>query len=347
MKTAASVPAYQHVQELRGRLSWCAMVLVAGGIAGYVFRSPIIGVLQHPLGQDLFYTSPTGSFEFVMRICMLVGFLFAVPTIIYHLLRFIEPALPGILSRRLIATVIAASFALMTAGVAFGYFVSLPTALHFFNHVGEGDLKALITADQYFTFVVSYLGIFAAVFQLPLLLLFINRIKPLGPGTLGKYRKYVIVASFVLALLTPTTPDPLSQAILALPVIALYEISIWLVWLTNVRRRQRAKSQVAVESVATVEAAAPSQPRLKPATRVARPALAPIQASPAPHRPVHAAARPFQPTRMPSPPRPATMPLATSLRAGVLDLSQATVIDPVPPPRPSGHIIDLRTSGAH
>lgn len=251
---------------------WCAGILLVGGAAGYFFRSPIIAILQRPLGQDLFYTSPTGSFEFLMRVCLLVGFLVALPAIIYHLLRFIEPALPKHLSRRLITVVITASFGLMCAGVAFGYFISLPTALHFFNHVGDGDLKALITADRYFTFVVNYLGIFAAVFQLPLLLLFINRLTPLPPDKLGKYRKHVIVGSFVLALLTPTTPDPLSQLILALPVIALYEISIWLIWAVNRRRGHIAPDTPLGTSPSVTPIVAPSftpiaQRQLSPAPR--------------------------------------------------------------------------------
>jgi hypothetical protein len=244
---------------------------------------------------------------------------------VYHLLRFIEPALPQSLSRRLVAAVIVSSFSLMVAGVAFGYFISLPAALHFFNNVGDGSLTALITADQYFTFVVNYLAIFAAVFQLPLLMVFINRIKPLGPTMLRKYRKFVIAGSFVAALFIPGVPDPLSQAILALPIIVLYEISIWLVWAINRRR-----VDVPVDAPAQAVAVPTSAPI--PRT-VARPMAQPRQ-QPA----VRATAPKPQPT-------PARRPAAVA-SGRTLDLSAAAVRSPVLYV-PNDHIIDLRPSGAH
>jgi len=267
--TAALKPAYQHLQELRARLGWCALALGIGAGFGYVLRGPVIGLLEHPLGQTLFYTSPMGSFDFVMRICLLVGFLAALPVMVYQALRFIEPALPKTLSLKLVWGTVLASLGLAAAGVAFGYLVSLPAALHFFNQVGTGNLHALITADQYFSFVINYLCVFAAVFQLPLLLLFINRITPLGPHKLRRFRKYVIVGSFAIALISPSAPDPLSQIILALPIIALYEVSIVLVRLTN-----RGRFQAADHTPATVPAAPP--PLRHPAPRPPRPALGPL-----------------------------------------------------------------------
>jgi sec-independent protein translocase protein TatC len=310
MTSAATVPAYQHVRELRARIFWCVLALFIGAAIGYVFRAALIAFLERPLGESLFYTSPTGSFEFVMRVCFLVGFLFALPVIIYHLLRFIEPALPRAITLRLIITVITASFSLMVAGVAFGYFVSLPAALHFFNQVGTSNLKALITADRYFSFVVNYLAVFAAVFQLPLLLLLINRFTPLGPGTLGRYRRYVFVASFVVALITPSAPDPLSQVILAIPIIVLYEASIWLIWIAN-RRRPATHTPVPAAPLARR-----SRPAPRPIAR-ARPAMPPQQL-----------ARPVRPQPIPAP--------------ATIDLRGTTLSRP---PRPA-HVLDLRPQAA-
>jgi len=268
-------PAYAHLRELRLRLVWCTLILLTGSTLGYFIRTPIIQLLERPLGQKLFYTSPMGSFDFVMRICFLVGFLAAVPALVYHLLRFIEPALPRRLSRQLVFGVIAASFGLMMTGVAFGYYISLPAALHFFGQVGSSNLQAIITADQYMSFVLNYLAVFAAVFQLPLILLLINnRVTPLGPTQLKRYRKWVIVGSFVVALVSPSAPDPLSQVILALPIIVLYEISIGLLWLVNRRRRPLTPVLPAARVAAASIPAAAGRPRPSTLPPRQRPAIA-------------------------------------------------------------------------
>ncbi|HSX01273.1 MAG TPA: twin-arginine translocase subunit TatC, partial [Candidatus Saccharimonas sp.] len=202
----------------------------------YIWRQPLIELMRRPLGQPLFYTSPTAGFNFVMELCLLAGFLLALPVLCYQLVRFIEPVFTQRLRGRDIVRLISTSSVLVLAGVAFGYYLSLPAALRFFTLVGSNDLRPLISADQYLRFLLSHLAIFAAAFQLPLLLLVINRFTPLDPRRLGRARRYVIVGAFALALIVPWAPDPLSQLILALPIIALYELSILLVRLSNRHR---------------------------------------------------------------------------------------------------------------
>jgi sec-independent protein translocase protein TatC len=288
--------AIEHIHELRRRLSWVVAILAFGAVLTYVAREPIIKYLQQPLGQDLFYTSPTGSFEFIMQICFLGGFLLALPALLSHLLRFVEPAFRKGFSRGLIITLIVGSSGLTLAGAGFAYYVSLPAALHFFGAVGTGNLKALISIDRYFSFLVSYLAVFAAVFQLPLLLLFIDHIHPLDPPKMGKWRKWVIVGAFSIALVVPSAPDPLSQMFLALPIILLYEVSIGLIRLQRYRRRRRlVRTEMKVQRrtehqrlVAAEAAPAPAIPtvsplvrarvidlRQAPASQPVRPAIAP------------------------------------------------------------------------
>lgn len=253
------LPIAHHLQELRRRLLATVAVVIAGGVIGYLYRGELIALLQRPLGEKLFYTSPMGSFNFVMQLCLLVGFLIALPVLTFNLLRFIEPAFQRTFGSRTVVGVITASLALTIAGAAFAYYVSLPAALHFFGTVGTGSLQPLISIDQYFSFVLSYLATFAIVFQLPLLLLFVNRITPLGPGALRKWRKFVFVGAFAIAIIIPSAPDPLSQVILALPIILLYEISIALIWIANRKRnRSRASAQTA-PSVARVVTPPPTR----------------------------------------------------------------------------------------
>lgn len=244
----ATPTAIDHLHELWQRCLYCVALLIVGGAAGYVFRQQIITFLQRPLHEKLYYTSPMDSFNFIMQLCLLVGFILALPVICYNVLRFVEPALPKQLTKRTIFGVLAISYVLAIGGAAFGYYMVLPATLHFFGTIGGHNLQALITVNQYFSFVLSHLGLFAAVFQMPLLLLFANHITPFGPGSLRKARKYVFVGSFAISLVIPMSPDPLSQASLALPVIILFEVSEFLIWLTNRKRRRAAMRQEPVQA---------------------------------------------------------------------------------------------------
>jgi sec-independent protein translocase protein TatC len=334
MSQPKSATLMDHVVELRWRLLKVIAVFLAGGAIGYLIREPIILLLQRPLGQQLYFTSPTGSFEFIMRVCALVGIVLALPVLIYQLLRFIEPALAKPLPRRLIATVVVASYLLATAGMAFSYIAGLPTALHFFMHVGTEHLKSLISINEYFRFVMSYLLIFALAFQLPLLLLLFNHISPLDPPKLRKARKWVIVGSFCIGLLMPMVPDPVTQALLAAPVIILYEISVLMVVVAHRRARRKAAKAARSEAPAVK---ATSEPGPTP-TPARRPVQRPLpQRSPV-RRPVHRPAPAPRPVPALAIAEPTPAPRPTP--AGAIDLRQYAT--PAPSPV-SFNIIDLRS----
>jgi sec-independent protein translocase protein TatC len=221
-------PFIKHVQELRRRLMWCAIVLAIGAGVGYLLRDPILTWLQAPLHGKLYYSQVMGAFEFLMQACFLAGFIPAIPVIVYNLVSFVRPALPQPISRQQIFTIVAASSLLTVGGVLFAYYVSLPVVLRFLSSIDVSHLHPLIAANSYLSFVINYLAVFAAIFQLPLLMLFIDRITPIPPATLRKWRKWVILGAFAAAFILPIAPDPVSQVMLALPIIILYEVSIWL-----------------------------------------------------------------------------------------------------------------------
>ena len=235
MSRAASekLTALEHLHELWLRLMGSVVVMFVGGGIAYVFRLQIINFLQRPLGEQLYYTSPMGSFQFIMQACLLVGITLALPSLIYNVLRFIEPAFAKRFSRRFVLLLLVSSLGLAAIGVAFGYYLTLPFALKFFKSVGTSSLRPLISVNEYFSFILGYLATFAVVFQLPLLLLFVNYITPFKPGGLTKWRKYLYVGAFAISLLMPSSPDPLSQVSLAIPIIVLYEFSVLLIWAVN------------------------------------------------------------------------------------------------------------------
>ncbi len=267
MQSAAAEPMlHEHLREIRSRLLWSVGVFAIGAGGGYIARNQLIAWLQHPLHQRLYYTSPTGSFQFIMQLCMVAGLLIALPVFLYHILRFIEPALGRAFTARMMTVVIICSTLLAIAGAAFAYYVSLPAALHFFATLSPHQLTPLISVNQYFSFVFAYLATFAVVFQLPLILLFIDHTTPINPTKLGGWRKFVFVGAFAIALITPSAPDPLSQIILALPIIVLFEISLILI---RVRHHAARPKPVA---------ATPTTPKLTAASKPPTPAKRPTRA---------------------------------------------------------------------
>ncbi len=231
-KETVRAPFIEHIYELRRRLLVCVVFIVVGAGIGYLINEQLLAIIQQPLGQKLFYTSPTGGFSFVFMLCVFFGIVFALPCIIYQIIAFLKPVLPRT-SRHSILLYPFCSVILAALGIVFAYFVSLPASLHFLANFGGGNIEALITTDTYFNFALSYIAGFAILFQLPLILIITNRITPLGPGKLMKWQRYVIIGSFVLAAIITPTPDPFNQLLMAGPIILLYQLSILLIWIIN------------------------------------------------------------------------------------------------------------------
>lgn len=240
-----------HLDELRRRLLFCVSALVFGGAVGYQYQTEIITWLVRPLGQQLFYTSPTGGFDFLIKICLFFGFLLAVPVIIYNVIQFLAPAVPRRI-RYSVSRLLVLSIMLALAGVSFAYYISLPAALHFLNNFTNEQISSLISAQEYFNFVMIYLAGFAVLFQMPLLFSFINKITPLKPALLMQKQRMVILVSFIIAAILTPTPDPMNQTIMAVPIIGLYQVSVGVVWQSN-KRQRRKKGHIAPVIISATE----------------------------------------------------------------------------------------------
>jgi sec-independent protein translocase protein TatC len=210
-----------------------ALVFVAASIAAYIARAPIMQQLLAPLaGEKLVYISPFGGIQFLLKVCAMVGALIALPVLFVQLLGFVVPAV-ATKHAKLARNVLCASAILALAGATFALFVALPASLQFLNSFGDEYVTSMIATNEYISFVVVYLLGFAVSFQLPLLMIVINRFNRLDPPALLGALRYVIVVSFIVgAILTPT-PDPINQAIMAGPIIVLYPIGCLAVLLIN------------------------------------------------------------------------------------------------------------------
>lgn len=245
-KTTSSDPSelptfLEHVYELRRRLFWIIAVVLFTSAAAYPFLDQIISLVTEPLGgQQLYYLTPVGGFSFSIKICFYVGIILAVPIIMYHLYRFLEP-LMGKKMQHSAVFYVGFSTALAITGVLFAYYLALPGALRFLTGIDLNNIQAMLTVDSYLTFVMTYLIGSAFVFQIPLLLIVINTMTPLDPGKLMKAQRYVIVVAFVAAAVISPTPDVMNQAIFALPMIAMYELGVIIVWSKNSSAKRAAK----------------------------------------------------------------------------------------------------------
>lgn len=228
----------EHLAELRRRLMWVGGALIISGCLGYILRNPMIHLIQAPLGSPLYYTTPAGSFNFVIKVATVFAIFITLPVIIYQLVRFIEPALSVRLKTGYLIRLIISSCSLAAIGILFGYYVIIPMSLNFFGGYSSSIVKPLISANEYLSFVISILVSSMLMFQIPLLILFINYVRPLKPRDLLKYQKHVVIGSFIVAVILPFTYSPISQFVLALPIIILYYFSVLVVIMVNRKRNK-------------------------------------------------------------------------------------------------------------
>ncbi|HSX30785.1 MAG TPA: twin-arginine translocase subunit TatC [Candidatus Saccharimonadales bacterium] len=232
------LPLIEHIHELRRRLFYVAACVAVGSAVAYGFERKLIDILLRPShGQHFIYTSPLGGMNFLFSVCLDLGLVVATPVIIYQLLAFLKPLMEHTTRRFLLAASATAGIVAL-CGVLFGYFIGLPSALHFLLHqFTTVQVRPLITIQSYMQFVALYLFGSALMFQLPLILLIINRIKPLKPSKLFKYERHLVVGSFIIAFIMNPTPNIVDQLFVVLPMIITYQLGVGLVWLVNRRPR--------------------------------------------------------------------------------------------------------------
>jgi len=224
----------EHLLELRQRLLWIVLSILAWSTIAYLLEHSIVGLLLRPAhGEQFIYTSPGGGIDFLFKVCLYTGIVFTIPVAAYHLLRFVQPLI-GRHSTRFIVLTSLTSTLLGIAGVLFGYLLGLPAALDFLLHQFHTDeITPLITIQSYLSFVVVYLVGSSLLFQVPLVIFVINRIKPIKLRTLLRAERWVIVLSLIAAAIINPSPRISDMALVAVPMIVSYQVGIAAVWYVN------------------------------------------------------------------------------------------------------------------
>ncbi len=233
-----------HLEALRRALMISIVALAIATIAVYFgFRGQLLVLIMEPikeLGINPVFITPGEAFFTTIKICFVAAIFLALPVILWEVWGFVLPALHSH-ERRLIFMLMPASIVLFAGGIVFGYLVVFPVAIRFLLVTASEGFTPLISISRYFGFLTLFILPFGAVFQLPLVIMLLTHLGLVTPGFLAKNRKFAVLIIFVLAAILTPTPDMISQALMALPVIALYEVSIWISYL--IRRRRESKTR--------------------------------------------------------------------------------------------------------
>lgn len=237
----------EHLYELRSRLFWIVATIIVASAAGFQYKDILISVVMAPLhGQKLVYLTPGGGFGFIFTVAIYFGILVAIPVIVYHVYRFLQPLLKQA-SRKLITVFMLLSCLLAVAGAAFGYFVTIPAALDFLATFAGDSVVPNLTAESYLSFVVAYVLGLAVLFQLPLLLFLFDHVRPFPPGALLSSQRAVIIGATVVAAIITPTPDAFNMAIVAIPIIAIYQLGVIAIFIRHRSLRRAARTVVTQE----------------------------------------------------------------------------------------------------
>lgn len=250
---ASEAPLIEHLIELRTRLIWCVVGFIAAFIVSFFFSSDILHFLVLPFkwgtGQDVSLISIKllGVFLVKLKIAFFGGLFIGFPLIATQIYRFVAPGLYKHEKAAFLPYLIATPI-FFILGASLVYFFLLPVAIHFFTALaGTSGVALMPDIEAYLDFVMMLILAFGLCFQLPVILTLLGQIGILSYDQLKSGRKFAIVGVFIVAaVLTP--PDPISQVAMAVPLMALYELSVQAVRVIDARRKKREAAEAAADA---------------------------------------------------------------------------------------------------
>ncbi|OGD15231.1 MAG: twin arginine-targeting protein translocase TatC [Candidatus Aminicenantes bacterium RBG_16_66_30] len=220
----------EHLEDLRKRLFYSAIALIAGFFPCWIFREKFFEILSRPVmqylppGTKFSFLTLTAPFMMYLKIAFLASLFFTAPFIFLQIWYFVAPGLFQKEKKYVIPFVLMTTL-FFSLGAAFAYFAVFPWACRFFLTVAK-DFQPVLTPDQYLGFAMKVLLGIALVFELPTLIFFLAKMELVTAGWMIRNFKYAVLVVFIVAAVITPTPDPVTQSIVAVPMLALYGLGI-------------------------------------------------------------------------------------------------------------------------
>jgi sec-independent protein translocase protein TatC len=243
-ENGARMSFLEHLEELRSRLIRAVLAIFVAFLLCLVFAERVFSLLAAPIarllphGSTLIFTALQDPFFIYLKVSFIAGIFVALPYVLYQLWKFVSPGLYD-RERKMAVPFITLATLLFYTGALFAYFIVFPAAFKFFLSYQTPELKAMLSIREYVSLVMALMLAFGAVFETPIVIVFLGLLGIFNSGQLKRGRRYFVVIAFVIgAVLTPT-PDVINQTLMAVPMLLLYEIGIWLlVYLEKKRLRE-------------------------------------------------------------------------------------------------------------
>lgn len=229
--TGIEMSFLDHLEELRWRLFYSIIGIVIGTIAAWIFIDYLIEVvLLKPAADNdigLQNLKPFGQLFLYVQVAIITGMVLSIPNIFFQVWKFISPALKKNERKYIVQIVIFSSFCFI-AGIVFAYFIMLPLTFGFAAQFGTEAIKNEFAIDEYMSIIISVMLAAGMIFELPMLSFFLSKLGILTPKFMRKYRKHSIVIILIFAAFLTPGGDPVSQLVLGIPLVLLYELSIFI-----------------------------------------------------------------------------------------------------------------------
>ena len=225
-KAKGTMSIINHLDDLRKRLIIILITFIITSSGAYYYSEKLVDFLTSSAGK-LYYITPAEAFFAHIKVAFVVGFIVSLPIIIHQIWLFVAPALRCV-EKKAGIYLIPSAVLLFLLGISFSYFLVLPTAMKFFIGFQTDSLQPMLSLGQYLSFVISFILPFGFVFQLPIVIIILTKFGIVKPAYLQKKRKYVVLIAFIIGAVVSPTPDVLSQIMIAVPTMLLFEISLFL-----------------------------------------------------------------------------------------------------------------------
>jgi sec-independent protein translocase protein TatC len=228
------LPLTAHLQELRKRLIFSFIAVGVGFILCYAFADSIFSILAAPLtnelmpkGGSLIFTGVAEAFFTYMKMALIAGIIVTSPFILYQIWAFVAPGLYQKEKKYVIPFVLGGSL-FFVLGILFGYYVAIPVGFKFLLGYATDIIKPMPSMKEYLSFSLKFLLACGLIFEFPVVLVLLSMIGIIDAKMLARQRKYAILLIFIFAAVVTPSPDMISQVLMALPLVGLYELSILL-----------------------------------------------------------------------------------------------------------------------